>query len=122
MKLIAIATCAAVCLSSSLLDAAEPPLPVVEEAQRYLEDGNYASCLHKISKQLASSNEARPGTAERYELLMLRGECLLRMRQPAPAGAAYEAAATCMKIRRDIARVATATAMAVLVKASPDLA
>ena len=121
MKLIAITTSAVVCLTTCLLVAAEPPSPAVEEALGFLESGNYTACLRKIGIQLSATNAARPGTVDRFELLMLRGECLLRMRQPASAAAAYDAAAASMKTSRDVARVATATALSTLAKASPQL-
>jgi hypothetical protein len=123
----------AVCLAASVAAAAEPPKPpadaaaaepvspAVQEALGFLESGNYQACLRKIGIQLSRTNEARPGTTDRYELLMLRGECLLRMRQPAGAASAYDAAAASMKTSRDVARVAKATALAALCKASPSL-
>ena len=60
-------------------------------------------------------------STERYDLLMLKGECLLKLKQRTAAADAFEAAAAAMKSRRDLPRAASATALAALVKASPDL-
>src|SRR5690242_15062972 len=61
--------------------AAPPPQVSVGDAQSDFASGEYASSLRKIST-LLGSNSIKPGSVERYDLLMLRGECMLRMKQP----------------------------------------
>jgi hypothetical protein len=82
--------------------------------------GEYPACLKKISG-LLSSRSLKPDSPERYDLLMLRGECMLKLKQRQAAAQAFDAAALGMKAGGDLPRVAAATALATLVKASPDL-
>ena len=98
--------------------AQAPPAKSVEDARAAFASGDYQGCLRKISPLLSSAKRDSP---ERYDLLMLRGECLLRLKQRNAAMPAFEAAAAVMKGRRDLERTAAATALAVLVRESPDL-
>jgi hypothetical protein len=92
-----------------------------EEARADFNSGDYQASLRKTSA-LLSSTPAKSNSPERYDLLMLRGESLLRLKQRAPAADAFAAAAAVMKNRRDLPRAASATSLAVLAKAaSPDL-
>ena len=91
-----------------------------DDARADFTSGAYAECLRKISAVL-SSRPLKSDSPERYDLLMLRGECMLRLKQRQPAAQAFETAASGMKSRGDLPRAATATALAALVKASPDL-
>jgi hypothetical protein len=93
------------------------PRSSVEEARADFEAGDYRGCLKKVSALLPS--RIKRDATERYDLLMLRGECLMRLKQRAAADA-FDAAAAAMKDRRDLPRAAQATSLAVLVKASPD--
>jgi hypothetical protein len=104
------------------VDAAPGDVPQspTEQARAAFEAGDYAGSLRKISAAL-SSKGVRRDSPERYDLLMLRGESLLRLKQRQPAAAAFEAAASVMKGRADVDRAASATALATLVSASPNL-
>jgi hypothetical protein len=83
--------------------------------------GDYKDCLGKISK-LLTTGAYKSDSPERYDLLMLRGESLLRLKQRPAAQAAFESATKMMRKQEDVQRAAAATALAVLVKASPTLA
>jgi hypothetical protein len=132
MRSVLIALNLALCLvaaSRAILAVAAPPVPAqaptppksaTNDAHADFEAGDYAGCLRKISA-LLSSKSLKPDSPERYDLLMLRGECMLRLKQRQPAAQAFQAAASGMKARGDLPRVAAATALATLVKASPDL-
>jgi hypothetical protein len=98
--------------------AQAPPGRAIEDARAQFASGDFQSCLRGTSALLSS---AKRDSVERYDLLMLRGECLLRLKQRNAALPAFEAAAAVTKGRRDVARTATATATAVLVRESPDL-
>src|SRR5688500_609273 len=91
-----------------------------EDAQADYASGDYAACLRKVAARL-NSNAVKRDSPERYDLLMLRGECLLRLKQRAPAAESFEKAAAVTKGHGDLPRTANATALAALVKASPDL-
>jgi hypothetical protein len=97
------------------------PAGGVDDAKAAFDSGDYRACLKKVSSAL-SSNSVRRDSPERYDLLMLRGESLLRLKQRAAAVTAFEGAAGIMKGRADVPRAAAATATAALVKASQDLA
>ena len=116
---------AVACLATSSLaaPAAAPATqgPNLEDARAAFASGDYPACLRKTSA-LLSSKAFKADSPERYDLLMLRGECLLRLKQRGPAAASFEAAANMMKKQRDLARAVDATSLAVLIKASPDLA
>jgi hypothetical protein len=94
-----------------------PPQQVsITDAQADFCAGDYRSNLQKIATCLAAG-QLKPTPLKRYELLMLRGERLLRLRQPA-AAVVFESAANVLKNQGDVRRVAAAQALAVLVKAS----
>src|SRR3954453_556803 len=86
-------------------------------AQGDFDKGDYKGCLGKISK-LLTTGAYKSDSPERYDLLMLRGESLLRLKQKQPAQAAFEAAMKMMRKQEDVQRAAGATAMVALVKAS----
>jgi hypothetical protein len=86
-------------------------------AQADFDKADYRNCLGKISK-LLTTGAYKSDSPERYDLLMLRGECLLRLKQKPGAQAAFESAAKMMKKQEDVQRAATATALVALVKAS----
>lgn len=92
----------------------------LDDARADFASGDYAACLRK-SATLISSNAVKSDPAQRYDLLLLRGECLLRIKQRPAAIEAFNAAAAVMKNKRDLDKAASATSLAVLVKASPDL-
>jgi len=96
-----------------------PPSPV-DLAQKVFDTGDYPECLKRISFYLRATTN-KPTPEQRCGLLMLRGECLLRLKQEAGAAAAFESAANVLKVQGDVPAVASAKAMAVLTKASPGL-
>src|SRR4051812_48364872 len=89
----------------------------VADAQADLNAGDYPGCLRKISTLLASSS-MKSDSPERYDSLMLRGECMLNLKQPIAAASAYEAASVVGKSQTDLPKIASAEAMAVLIKAA----
>ncbi len=128
MKIVFSAFFALICLATAPRPTAgaEPPAQspaapnAADDARADFKTGDYAGCLKKISG-LLSSKSVRNDSPERYDLLMLRGECMLKLKQRQAAAQAFDAAALGMKARGDLPRVAAATALATLVKASPDL-
>ena len=106
--------------AAPLRAAAAGPGTTIDDARGDFATGNYREALKKTSALMSSSSVKRDST-ERYDLLMLKGECLLKLKQRTAAADAVGAAAAAMKSRRDLPRAATATALAALVKASPDL-
>ena len=107
------------CATASAVMAQNAPGGPTADAQALFAAGDIPGCLKKISAQLGSKSVKRD-SAERYDLLMLRGECLMKLKQRNPAVQSFDTAATVMKGRNDRNRAAAATALAVLVKASPD--
>lgn len=122
MRVLPVALVAVVCLAAwtFALAPAPPAPPSIGEAQADFASGDYAGCLRKISS-LLGTRQVKPGSPERYDLLVLRGECMLRLKQRAAAQEAFGAAAMVMKNRQDLPRVAAAKGMSVLVKESPGL-
>lgn len=92
----------------------------MEDAKKDLEAGQYRQCLQKVSKLLVARTAVQD-SADRYNLLMMRGECLLQMKQASGAEAAFNSASSVMKSQADVASAASAHAVAVLIDASPDL-
>jgi hypothetical protein len=89
----------------------------VADAQADLNAGDYPGCLRKISTLLASSS-MKSDSPERYDLLMLRGECMLNLKQPIAAASAFEAASVVGKNQTDLPKIASAEANSVLIKAA----
>jgi hypothetical protein len=67
------------------------PSPAVAEAQKAFDAGDYRGVLQK-SSQAMSLRESPLPAADRYALLMLRGESLLRLKERTYAIDAFEAA------------------------------
>ena len=121
MKHFSIALATFVCLAvSALAPAAPAPQPSPEAAQADFAARDYPACLRKVAS-LLSSNTVPAGSTQRYDLFMLRGECLLRLKQRPAAQSAFESAAGVLKNKGDVDRVAAATAIAALIKKSPGL-
>lgn len=95
--------------------------PSIAEAQADFQQGKYPGCLQKVAAILVGS-EARQGSPGRYDLFLLRGECLLQMKRADLAADAFDAAARSVKGENDLKRVAPARAMAILIKSSANLA
>ena len=92
----------------------------VGDAQSDFNAGQYRSCLQKISSSLTGST-AKPGSSQRYDALMLRGECMLQLKRGDLAADAFESAARAVKAEGDLKRVAAAKAVAVLIRESTQL-
>jgi hypothetical protein len=75
--------------------------------------GDHRAALQKIARLLSTS--AAPPAAERYALLMLRGESLLQLKDRAGAISAYKAAA---KSAADLPQFAAARANALIIEVS----
>ncbi len=80
---------------------------------------DYQSCLAKVSQIL--NDRSVTDAAVRYDLLMLRGECMLRLRYADMARDAYALAASAAHRENDVPKYAGAQAMVCLIKASPKL-
>ena len=121
MRALVIALYAAACLVAAAQAAAQSSPPKgLDDARAAFDSGDYQACLRKVAS-LLSSNTVKRDSPERYDLLMLRGECLVRLKQRTPAAEAFEKASAVTKGHGDLPRTANATALAALVKASPDL-
>ena len=75
--------------------------------------GDYRAALQKASKLLSSFKEPRPG--ERYELLMLKAECQLQLKDRMGAVTTFKSAA---KAAGDLNQLAAARANAVIIERS----
>ena len=88
----------------------------VEDVRRLVDEGKYRDALKQISQQLgAKGGKDATSSPDRYELLCLKGESLLRLGDRAMATSAFEQAARAASEPR---AVATPRAMALLVKKS----
>ena len=96
---------------------AAPEPGTLEDARATFKARNYPECLKKIGSALASNPKPTPD--ERYDLLMMRGECLLKLKQSVGAISAFETASGIFKDKGDVARVAQAKALATLTKEAP---
>jgi len=86
----------------------------LEEIRKDFDAGNYRPALQKISSALATSGYTLP-KEQTYELLMLRGESLLRIKERTYAIDAFNAA---MRAAPDFGRAAQAKANAVIITRS----
>lgn len=111
-------TAVAFALSLALLAPAAPPPPAtLADAQGAFAAGQYRPCLQKIAGAL-SGPEGKAGSATRYDLLMLRGECALRLKENRMAADAFAAAGNVAKSTQERKRMADAQATALLVRAA----
>ena len=101
--------------------AAEPPPPPppaasaspVGEIRADVAAGDYRAALKKIDKQLFPSSQEK--SAERYELLMLKGECQLQLKDRIGARSAFKSAA---KAAGSTSELAAAQANALIIDRS----
>lgn len=96
---------------------AAPPPASLADARAEFDAGQFRPCLQKISGALASP-EAKSDPQTRYDLLMLRGEAMLRLGERRMAADAFRSAANVLKQKDDRKRLADATATALLVDAA----
>jgi tetratricopeptide (TPR) repeat protein len=99
---------------------AAAPASTFADAQADFDAKQYKSALQKISKALSTTNPKAAPEA-RYDLFVLRGECLLRMNERTLAIDAFRSAARTMKDDGDVHKAATAAGTALLVEASRNL-
>jgi hypothetical protein len=107
-------------LLAGLLIAAAPEKPTLASAQADFAKGEYRPCLQKIAQVLAMP-ESKRNPQERYDLFMLRGECLLQLKSADIADDTFHSAATVLKGSDEMKKIADAEAVAILIKASPGL-
>jgi hypothetical protein len=105
---------AALCLAATTLAAPRAQPDAITEARKTFDAGDYRQALREISKGL-SLTAPEPTPDEKYQLLMLRGESLLRIGERAYAVNAFEAAANATA---DLQKAAVAKATAVLITLS----
>ena len=94
----------------------------IDDAYKDFAAGKYRPCLQRIARYLANTNLARPGSLERYDLLVLRGECLLNLKEPQLARGAFDSAARSLKVgAKDDKALGVAHATAILIDKSPGM-
>lgn len=64
--------------ASVLAVAAGTPMPTAGELQQMYDAGQYHTCLQQIARALPASDRPNSGY-DRFQLLLLRGECLMRL-------------------------------------------
>jgi hypothetical protein len=94
------------------LQAPPQPSSALEEIRAAVTSGDYRGALNKIDKQLFPSFQDPAG---RYELLMLKGECQLQLKDRIGAGTAFKSAA---KAASNVGELAAAQANALIVDRS----
>jgi hypothetical protein len=114
------ATLTALFLSLALLTSTAFAQPSLGAAEADFSAGNYRACLQKIS-QMLGGKLAPGGSKQRYDLLMLRGECQLNLKNRDLAVDAFEAASRVTFAKEDITPTANAKAIALLIERSPEL-
>jgi len=98
-----------------LLAEPGPNAVAIADIQHQIESRQYRAGLLQIAKVLKADNVT---TAERYDLLMLRGEALLQLRQKPAAIAAFDEAAVVSRNDEDFSRPALARATVTLLRQS----
>ena len=91
------------------------------DAKADFDAAQYQPCLQKISRALQTRDAAAPDSPLRCDLFMLRGECLLQMKQGASAADAFRMAARIVDKSDDLHRLSAASAMVTLITASRNL-
>jgi hypothetical protein len=118
LKFCWVASILVACHAGTAAAAGPQVKPTLAAAKADFDAAEYPACLGKISTLISST---RSDSVERYDLLMLRGECMLRLKNRAPALTAFDAASAVGRRQNDVKRVAASTALSQLVKASPNL-
>jgi hypothetical protein len=93
-------------------------VPSTEDIKKSMDDGNYREALQKLSKALALKKDAA-GQYDRHELLRMKAESHLNLKDTAASSAAFAAAA---KEAPDDASRASDKASEMIVKRSKNLA
>lgn len=97
--------------------AAPPPPATLADAQAAFAAKDYRDSLRKIAGAL-DGPEGKSGSPTRYQLLMLRGENMLQLKEFRMAAESFTAAGNVAKSKEDRKRQADAMATALLIKAS----
>jgi hypothetical protein len=105
-------------LGASTVHAAEPVS--IQNAQSDFSAGQYRACIQKIANLLTGAS-APARSLQRYDLFLLRAECLLRLNEAKLAAEAFDSAARVLKGTEHLQRIANARASADLIRASPAL-
>jgi hypothetical protein len=92
--------------------------PTLADARADVDAARYSMALTKITRLLTGS-ATKPGAPQRYDLFMLRGECMLRTRTSAEAAEAFSGALREVDFASEPNRASEARAMVILTKASP---
>ena len=88
--------------------------PSIADIQKSMSDGQFTPALKQIAQALAVRD-----AANKYDLLMLKGECLLNVKSPSYAAQSFRAA---MKEAPDFPKANVALANAIISEKSPKLA
>lgn len=107
ISLLAFGLAACVAVAVSAAPASKPALPTQEDIQKAFDAKDYAGVLEKLGRVLPLKGDAA-APYDRYELLILKGESHLRLKQLKSAGDAFAAAAKETK-EDDKAAIARAT-------------
>lgn len=108
LVLLGIIALASQCFSSP----APEPLPTADDAHHLFTDGKFRETVKSISK-IAASKEWQAKQFDKYDLLMLKGEAHLKLKESVVAASAFEAAS---KETEDKPKAALAHTTAVLIK------
>jgi hypothetical protein len=114
LQMMIIGLTATLCLAAATLAAPGATSDAITEAHKTFNSGDYRQTLREISKGL-SLTAPESVSDEKYQLLMFRGESLLRIGQWSLASDAFAAATNTAP---DIREAATAKASAVLIRLS----
>ncbi|MGH7178806.1 MAG: hypothetical protein ACREJC_15615 [Tepidisphaeraceae bacterium] len=110
----ALQLCVVLTLALATLSRAQTPTATLDELRKMYDARQYRVCLQQIAKVLRGADR---GGSNRFDLLTLRGDCLLQLRDGATAKDAYAAA----QKSPDIQQAAYARAMNALIRHSPGL-
>ena len=89
----------------------------MEEIQKHFDEGDYRGTLAEVSRALSLRGNAAEGLAK-YDLIVMRAECELRMKQAEPAAASFHQA---IRETKDEQQVADARATELLIRKSRQL-
>jgi hypothetical protein len=90
-----------------------PQQPSLEDIRGNLAKADYRTALDKVNKLVFSAREMHP--AEQYELLMMKGECQLQLKDRIGASSSFKSAA---KVASNLDQFAAAKATAVIIDRS----
>src|SRR5579871_6356445 len=77
--------------SAAALGATPEPLPTASDAHQQFNDGKFRDAIKSISK-IAASREWQAKQFDKHDLLLLKGEAHLRLKETIAAAAAFDAA------------------------------